>query len=339
MAYSTFRPALFTLDPERAHRLALDAARLYGHLRARPLSGSPVNLMGLRFPNRLGLAAGFDKSAEAVDGLGKLGFGFIEVGTVTPRPQPGQSRPRLFRLPKSGALINRLGFPNDGAAVIARRLRHRRYGGIVGVNIGKNADTPIDQAVDDYIRCLRAVWDTADYIAVNISSPNTASLRELHRPHRLEPLLTALLSERDALGRELYRHVPIVLKISPDLDCDSLRGIAGIALRLSLDGIIATNTTVRRDDSTIGEPGSQAGGLSGAPLHELSLQAVSALRRLLGPTFPIIGVGGVDSPDRARAMRSAGADLVQIFTGIIYRGPTLVAQCVRALRGAGMAAE
>jgi dihydroorotate dehydrogenase len=331
VAYSAFRPALFALDPERAHKLALDAARLYGSFRGRPLGGSAVDLMGLRFPNRLGLAAGFDKNAEAVDGLGKLGFGFIEVGTVTPRPQPGQSRPRLFRLPEAGALINRLGFPNHGAVVIARRLKHRRYGGIIGVNIGKNADTPIDRAVDDYILCLRAVCEAADYIAVNISSPNTASLRDLHRPERLEPLLTALLSERGAIGRELHRHLPIVLKISPDLDFDSLGEIAGIAARISLDGIIATNTTVHRDDSMLADPGLQ-GGLSGAPLFHRSLKVVSTLRQMLGPQFPIIGVGGIDSPAKARAMRSAGADLVQIYTGMVYRGPSLVAECVRALR-------
>jgi len=334
MAFTAFRPALFTLDPEIAHRLALDAARLYGHLPSRPLAGSPVELMGLRFPNRVGLAAGFDKNAEAVDGLGKLGFGFIEVGTVTPRSQPGHPRPRLFRLPKSGALINRLGFPNEGAAAVARRLRRRRYRGIVGVNIGKNADTPIDRAVDDYILCLRAVCDTADYIAVNVSSPNTTSLRDLHRPERLEPLLTALLNERDAIRRALQRHIPIVLKISPDLGLDSLGEIAGIALRRSLDGIIATNTTVRRDNSMTGAAGSEGGGLSGAPLYPLSLQAVSTLRRLLGPAFPLIGVGGVDSPEKACAMRTAGADLVQIYTGMIYRGPSLVQECVRALRRA-----
>lgn len=200
MAYSAFRAALFALDPERAHRLALDAARLYGRLPGRPLGGSAVNLMGLRFPNRLGLAAGFDKNAEAVDGLGKLGFGFIEVGTVTPRAQPGQPRPRLFRAPKSGALINRLGFPNHGAAAVARRLRHRRYGGIIGVNIGKNANTPIDEAADDYILCLRAVCEAADYIAVNVSSPNTASLRDLHRPERLAPLLASLLRSPPGQG-------------------------------------------------------------------------------------------------------------------------------------------
>jgi dihydroorotate dehydrogenase len=333
MLYSAFRPALFTLDPERAHRLALDAARIYGRLPGRPLrGGSGVDLMGLRFPNRVGLAAGFDKNAEAVDGLGKLGFGFIEVGTVTPRPQSGHSRPRLFRLPSSGALVNRLGFPNQGAATVARRLRRRRYGGIVGVNIGKHADTPIDRAVDDYVLCLRAVCDVADYVAVNVSSPNTASLRELHRPERLEPLLSALLSEREIISRERHRHVPILLKISPDLALDSLKDIAEIASRVPLDGIIATNTTVSRDASM---PDSQSrdGGLSGAPLYPLSLRVVATLRRLLGPAFPLVGVGGVDSAAKARAMRSAGADLVQIYTGLIYRGPALVAECVRALRG------
>lgn len=332
MAYSALRPALFTLDPERAHELALEAARLYGRLPARPLGGPAVTLMGLCFPNRVGLAAGFDKNAEAVDGLGKLGFGFIEVGTVTPRPQPGQSRPRLFRLPQSGALINRLGFPNHGAAVIARRLDRLRYRGIIGVNIGKNADTPIDRAVDDYILCLRAVCGAADYIAVNISSPNTASLRDLHRPERLEPLLTSLSSERGAISRELHRHIPIVLKISPDLDFDSLKEIANVAERVSLDGVIATNTTVHREHSMLADAGVQQGGLSGAPLHRRSLKVVSTLRQLLGPAFPIIGLGGIDSPAKACAMRSAGADLVQIFTGLIYRGPSLVAECVRALR-------
>ena len=339
MAYSVFRPALFTLDPELAHRLALKAARLYGHFPGRAPGGAAVDVMGLRFPNRLGLAAGFDKNAEAVDGLGRLGFGFIEVGTVTPRPQSGQARPRLFRLARSGAMINRLGFPNHGAEAVAERLRRRRYAGIVGVNIGKNANTPIDRAVDDYILCLRALCDTADYIAVNVSSPNTPSLRDLHRPERLEPLLTALLGERGALSRELHRHVPVVLKISPDLDSDSLAEIAAIVLRTALDGIIATNTTARRDGSVMGDERSQEGGLSGAPLHQLSLETVATLRRLLGPGIPIIGAGGVDSPEKAIAMRSAGANLVQILTGMIYRGPSLVPECARALSRAGAAAE
>lgn len=290
--------------------------------------------MGLRFPNRLGLAAGFDKNGEAVDGLGWLGFGFLEVGTVTPRPQPGQPRPRLFRMPGSGALINRMGFPNQGASTIARRLEHRRYRGILGVNIGKNADTPMEAAIDDYLHCLRAVSKVADYIAVNISSPNTAALRDLHQPDRLEPLLTALLSEREVIRRDLHRPLPIVLKVSPDLDPDALEAIARIARRISLDGIIATNTTVQRIGALSDPAASQAGGMSGAPLYPLSLSTVATLRRLLGPGFPIIGVGGVDSPVKAHAMRAAGADLVQIFTGLIYRGPSLVSRCVRVLGGA-----
>lgn len=330
MIYSTIRSILFTLDPERAHRCALQAARMLGRMPECPVDGSPINLMGLRFANRLGLAAGFDKNGEAVDGLGRLGFGFIEVGTVTPRPQPGQNRPRLFRLPRRGALINRLGFPNDGAAAIARRLARRRYDGIVGVNIGKNADTPMEAAIEDYLSCLRAVSGVADYVAVNISSPNTASLRDLHRADRLQPLLAALLSERDAIGRKINRSVPIVLKISPDLDTHALEQVAGIALRTRLDGLIATNTSLQRDES-MAHKGSETGGLSGAPLYPLSLRTVSMLRRLLGPDFPIIGVGGIDSPEKALAMRSAGADLVQIYTGLIYRGPSLVRRCVRVL--------
>jgi dihydroorotate dehydrogenase len=328
MVYPAVRPFLFTLDPERAHRFALEVARASGHLPARRLPGTPVELMGLRFPNRVGLAAGFDKNGEAVDGLGRLGFGFIEVGTVTPRPQPGQPRPRLFRHARVGALINRLGFPNDGAAIVARRLRQRRYRGVVGVNIGKNAETPLDRAIDDYVACLRAVHGVADYVAVNISSPNTAALRDLHAAERLEPLLSGLMAERDALQRGGTRRVPLLLKVSPDLDATALATVARVASRVSLDGLIATNTTVRHVDAT---STAGPGGLSGAPLHPLSLEVVSALRHLLGSRFTIIGVGGVDSAAKALAMRAAGADLVQIYTGLVYRGPSLVRQLVRAL--------
>jgi dihydroorotate dehydrogenase len=342
MLYPTIRPILFALDPERAHRLVLDGLRTAGRLPGGQVRRSPVDLMGLRFPNRVGLAAGFDKNAEAVGGLGKLGFGFLEIGTVTPRPQPGQPRPRLFRLPQSHALINRLGFPSEGANIVAGRLRRRRYGGIVGVNIGKNASTPIEHAVDDYISCLRSLHAVADYIAVNISSPNTASLRDLHQPERLEPLLTALLGERDRLlqgagsSREQpgrARSLPVLLKVSPDLEPTSLESLAKVARELSVDGIIATNTTVQRGGASESMR-TQSGGLSGAPLHALSIATVKALRGLLGPTFPIIGVGGIDSPDAARAMRAAGADLIQLYTGLIYRGPSLVAKCVRALEPA-----
>jgi dihydroorotate dehydrogenase len=286
--------------------------------------------MGLRFPNRVGLAAGFDKNAEAIDGLGKLGFGFLEVGTVTPHPQPGQSRPRLFRLPQNHALINRLGFPSEGMSVVATRLRRRRFRGIVGINIGKNASTPLDRAVDDYVTCLRGLHSFADYVTVNISSPNTAALRDLHEPHRLEPLLTALLGERDSVIHGTARKLPLVLKVSPDLEPESLESLCAVSRKVSLDGIIATNTTIRREGIQSAMR-AETGGMSGAPLHALSLKTVAALRQQLGPHFPIIGVGGIDSPAAARAMRTAGADLIQLYTGLIYRGPALVAKCVRAL--------
>lgn len=329
MLYPTVRSLLFAIDPERAHRLALEIIRAAGRAPGWSIHGSPVALMGLRFPNRVGLAAGYDKNAEAVDGLGKLGFGFIEVGTVTPRPQPGQPRPRLFRVPESHALINRLGFPNEGAPLIARRLRKRRYRGIVGVNIGKNADTPLDRATDDYVACLRTLHLVANYVAINISSPNTQSLRELHEPERLEPLIAALMTERESLLRDSNRVLPLLLKISPDLDSNSLSSLVKVIRHAGLDGIIATNTTVQRH----GQPQavlSLVGGLSGAPLFDLSLSTVRELRRLLGPSFPIIGVGGIDCAVKARAMREAGADLVQLYTGLIYRGPSLVSQCVRS---------
>ncbi len=329
-SYALLRPALFRLDPERAHRIALAALKVTGHLPGPRRLAPAIELMGLAFANRVGLAAGFDKNGEAVNGLGRLGFGFLEIGTVTPRPQPGQPGPRLFRVPQSQALINRLGFPSEGAAVVADRLRGRRYGGIVGVNIGKNADTPLDRAVDDYISCLRALHSVADYVAVNISSPNTAALRELHAPERLGALLAALSSERDALARGATRRLPLLLKVSPDLDPTSLDGVANVARDTSLDGIIATNSTVRRKGN-IPDASSHPGGVSGPPLHGFALDTVTRLRHRLGPGFPIIGVGGIDSPEAAHAMRSAGADLIQLYTGLIYHGPALIGRCIRAL--------
>jgi dihydroorotate dehydrogenase len=330
MWYPAIRPALFALDPERAHMLALDALRLVGRRRQRLRSDEPVKFMGLRFPNRVGLAAGFDKNAVAVDGLGQLGFGFIEVGTVTPRAQPGQLRPRLFRRPADGALINRLGFPNDGADKVAARLRHRRYPGILGVNIGKNANTPVLNAIDDYVSCFRKVRSVADYIAVNVSSPNTEGLRAMQARERLEPLLTALLHERsltDATGSATPR---LIVKISPDLSATELREMAELLMGLRIDGVIATNTTASPAGVRSAEH-LRTGGISGRPLHELAVRTVAALRAHLGPTFPIIGVGGIDSPQAALAMRAAGADLIQLYTGLVYRGPSLVSHCIRAL--------
>lgn len=334
MWYRAVRPVLFAFDPERAHRLVLEGLQATRGRLARPLPGDAVTLMGLRFPNRVGLAAGFDKNAIAVDGLGSLGFGFIEVGTVTPRPQPGQPRPRLFRLPEAGALINRLGFPNDGASAVALRLRRHHYHGVVGVSIGKNAATPIERAVDDYVSCLRTVASVADYVAINISSPNTESLRELHAQRQLEPLLSALLAERVRAVARSGKPLPLLLKVSPDLVTEQLREVAAIAKRLGVDGLIATNSTVRREVQGSGRA-LPLGGLSGQPLREVALNVVATLRAQVGAGFPIVGVGGVDSAKAARAMRAAGADLVQLYTGLVYRGPALVAQCVRALSAVG----
>ena len=332
--YPLLRPALFALDPERAHALALEAFRLAGRRYRSAAAIAPLECMGLKFPNRLGLAAGFDKNATAVEGLGRLGFGFIEVGTVTPRPQAGQPRPRLFRLPAAGALVNRLGFPNDGAEAVAARLRHRRYRGVVGVNIGKNAATPLERAVDDYVAALKILGGVADYLAINVSSPNTPALRELQARGRLEPLLTALLAERRRFGS---RHLPLLLKISPDLAAGELTEIASLIRTLPLEGVIATNTTLARGAlaPTLAVP---AGGLSGRPLQALALGAVAALRKALGSGFTIIGVGGVDSGAAAADMRRAGADLVALYTGLVYRGPVLVGESLRAL-GTGQSAS
>ena len=326
MWYRTFRPAWFALEPERSHRLALQAIRLAARRAPRIRATTPVKCLGLRFPNRVGLAAGFDKDAVAVDGLGSLGFGFIEVGTVTPRAQAGQPPPRLFRLPAAAALINRLGFPNDGAEVVAARLRHRKYRGVVGVNIGKNATTPLERGIDDYVSCLRAVRQVADYVVVNVSSPNTPGLRSLQSPRWLEPLLSALLQERGQPHRE--RVPPLLLKVSPDLAAAEIRDIADLLRRLPLYGVVATNTTLSREGVGVAT-NTRDGGLSGRPLRPLAIRSVAALRAALGPGFPIIGVGGIDSIEAARAMRAAGADLIQIYTGLIYRGPSLVSQCVR----------
>ena len=330
MWYPAIRPALFALDPERAHGLALDALRLVGKRALRMKSDTPLECMGLRFPNRVGLAAGFDKNAVAVDGLGSIGFGFIEVGTVTPRAQVGQPRPRLFRQPSVGALINRLGFPNDGAEKVASRLRHRRYRGIVGVNIGKNANTPVSCAIDDYVSCLRAVPSVADYVAINVSSPNTVGLRQLQARERLEPLLAALMQERACGDSAARRKLPLLVKISPDLSSEELHETAALFKALPIDGVIATNTTVSRAGSLSGL-NAPSGGISGRPVHPVAVRTIAALRALLGPGIPIIGVGGVDSPQAVIAMRAAGADLIQLYTGLVYRGPSLVTKCIRAL--------
>ena len=338
--YALARPFLFGLDPERAHDLTLDAIATW---QGTPLQclwqqariADPVTLAGLRFPNRIGLAAGLDKNGRCIDGLGAMGFGFIEVGTVTPKAQPGNAKPRMFRLPEKDALINRLGFNNDGLQAFIGNLRRARSfragGGIVGLNIGKNAATPIEHAASDYLLGLDGVYPHADYVAVNISSPNTQNLRALQNDAALDALLGALQQRRAQLATTQGRRVPMFVKIAPDLDDAQVALIAATMQRNGIDGVIATNTTLSRDAVQGLPQADEAGGLSGKPVFEASNRVITLLRAALGPAYPIIGVGGVMSAADARAKIAAGADLVQIYTGLIYTGPALVADCARAL--------
>jgi dihydroorotate dehydrogenase len=333
--YPLARSLLFALDAEQAHRLTLASVRVGHRLGllsrvAAAHSAPPVALMGLSFANRIGLAAGFDKNATCVDAMGALGFGFVEVGTLTPRPQPGNPRPRIFRLPSARAVINHMGFPNAGVAAAVTRLRRRRYTGVCGVNIGKNAATPLAQATSDYVIGLQAVYECADYVSINISSPNTQGLRELQQGEQLRPLLQTLLETRAQLAQRVGWRVPLLVKLSPDLSATDLATTAQVIRELELDGVIATNTTLDRAP-VAGLPQAQRpGGLSGEPLRERSAAVVRRLRELLGPDMPLIGVGGISSAADAAAMLAAGADLIQVYTGLIYRGPGLVRELVAA---------
>ncbi|MCP5459660.1 MAG: quinone-dependent dihydroorotate dehydrogenase [Gammaproteobacteria bacterium] len=337
MVYPLLRSLLFRLEPETAHTLSLNALRLlcrgpvsqYLNARIPPL---PCRVMGLDFPNPIGLAAGLDKNADYLDALGALGFGFIEVGTVTPRPQPGNPRPRLFRLPQAQGLINRLGFNNQGVRHVVERIRQSRYRGVLGVNIGKNRDTPLSNAVDDYLFCLREVYPHAHYITVNISSPNTPGLRDLQRGERLDALLAALQAERVELAKRQGRRVPLAVKIAPDLSAGELEELSSTLLRHGVDAVIATNTTATR----LGVEGlphaDEEGGLSGRPLLKRSTEVVRQLRTLLDGRLPIIAVGGILGAADAQAKLAAGASLIQLYTGFIYRGPGLVREIAEALR-------
>jgi dihydroorotate dehydrogenase len=340
LPYGLARPFLFGLDPETAHELTLHSlARVQGTpLRLAYANGfvpDPVELAGLRFPNRVGLAAGLDKNARCVDALGAMGFGFVEVGTVTPLGQPGNPKPRMFRLTQANALINRLGFNNDGLeAFIAnvKRSSFRSRGRLLGLNIGKNAATPIEKATCDYVVCLDGVYQHADYVTVNISSPNTKNLRSLQTDEALDGLLSALSRQREHLAEQHGRRVPLFLKIAPDLDEQQVAVIATALQRHGMDGVVATNTTIARD-AVQGLPhAEEAGGLSGGPLLEASNRVITQLRAALGPRFPIIGVGGILGAADALAKLHAGADVVQIYTGLIYRGPALVDEVARALK-------
>ena len=336
MLYEFARPLLFALDAETAHDLTLASLRT-AHALHLPVTCSapaarPVRLMGLEFPNRIGLAAGLDKNGECIEGLAALGFGHIEVGTVTPRPQAGNPKPRLFRLPLRQAIINRMGFNNHGVDALVANVERSAYKGILGINIGKNFDTPIVRAVDDYLACLRKVYVHASYVTVNISSPNTKNLRQLQGESELDGLLGPLKREQASLAQRHGRYVPLALKIAPDLDEAQILAIADALRRHRIDAAIATNTTVSREGVEHLAHADEAGGLSGAPVFEKATNVLGALSRHLGNEVPLIGVGGVMSGRAARAKLEAGAQLVQLYTGLIYRGPALVKEAIEATK-------
>ena len=337
MLYRLARSALFQLDPETAHELALKSMCALGPavalLGAGADRGEERTVMGIRFPNPVGLAAGMDKNAEYLDPLSALGFGHLEVGTVTPRPQPGNPKPRLFRLVEHEAIINRMGFNNVGVEQLLRNVEKSAFRGVLGINIGKNFDTPIERAADDYLACLEAVYDRATYVAVNISSPNTKNLRDLQSKEKLDELLAAIMARRDKLAARSGRVKPLAVKIAPDLDDEQLAAIADLAVRHRIDGLIATNTTIGRTGVEGHRHAAEAGGLSGRPVFALSTAVLAKLARLLARRVPLIGVGGILTGADAKAKIDAGASLVQVYTGFIYRGPDVIADARRALRG------
>jgi dihydroorotate dehydrogenase len=336
MLYELLRPALFALDAETAHHFTLNALFAAGKLKGpgTPASGKPVSAMGLTFPNRVGLAAGLDKNGEAIDGLAGLGFGAIEIGTITPRPQPGNPKPRLFRIPEAQAIINRMGFNNEGVDALLANVANSafaRQGGILGINIGKNFDTPIEKAADDYLLCLDKVYSSARYVTVNISSPNTKNLRDLQSDAALDDLLGRIMARRGELAQRHGKQVPVVLKIAPDLDAEQIQSIADALRRHRVDGVIATNTTLSREGVEHLHNGKEAGGLSGAPVFRKSTEVVRQLAACLKSELPIIAAGGILSGADAQSKLDAGATLVQLYSGLIYRGPCLVHEVAREL--------
>ena len=328
--YALLRPLLFSLDPETAHSLTLRLADL-ASVFPRRVPAAPVRVMGLDFPNPVGLGAGLDKDAEHVDALAALGFGFIELGGVTPRPQPGNPRPRLFRLPQARAIINRYGLNSIGVEAFAENLKRSRAKSIIGVNVGKNKDTPNERAVDDYVRCMDALYPHVHYLALNVSSPNTKGLRDLQSAEAMTVLLKTMRQAREKLRDRHGRNVALVLKISPDLDDAAIRDIADVARRERADGLIATNTTVSREGVAHLPHGMEEGGVSGAPLLLISTRVLRAFASHLKGEVPLIGAGGIMSGADARAKFDAGASLVQIYSGLVYRGPRLITECVSAL--------
>ncbi len=333
MLYSLARPLLFSLAPERAHELTLSmlkSAHKMGAIR-HPVIAKPVTCMGIEFPNPVGLAAGLDKNGAYIDALAALGFGFIEIGTITPKPQEGNPKPRLFRIPQAKAIINRMGFNNDGVDQLVENVKAAKFKGILGINIGKNATTAVEDAVSDYLICLEKVYNYASYITVNISSPNTKNLRSLQSGHALTELLETLKKRQLELAEEHQHYVPLVLKVAPDLEQSDIQFIASQLIQFKIDGLIVTNTTLSREGVEGLAFGDEAGGLSGAPVFEKSTACLAEFAKQLKGEVPLIGVGGILAGEHAVAKQQAGATLVQIYSGMIYTGPALIQDCVNAM--------
>jgi dihydroorotate dehydrogenase len=337
MFYSAIRKVFFKFDPEAIHELTIKSFKATG---ATPLNllykqsvpNKPVEVMGIKFPNPVGLAAGLDKNGECIKAFEAMGFGFVEVGTVTPRPQPGNDKPRIFRLPEANAIINRMGFNNKGVDYLVDQVIKAKFSGVLGINIGKNKDTPDENAKDDYIHCMRKVYDHATYITVNISSPNTPGLRSLQYGEALNELLSALKAEQTSLAEQYGKYVPVAVKIAPDLTAEEVDSIAQCLIANNIDGVIATNTTLARDKVAHLQFGDEQGGLSGAPVKEQSTKVIQLLSKALDNKLPIIGVGGIASGSDAQEKIAAGAKLVQVYTGFIYQGPELVKEIVHSLK-------
>ena len=337
MLYKFIRNGLFHIPSETAHYVTLDALSAAGRLKITPLLipqvKAPLELMGLRFSNAVGLAAGMDKNGDYIDALAALGFGFLEIGTVTPRPQPGNPKPRLFRIPAKQAIINRMGFNNKGVDYLVRQVQKCRYTGVLGINIGKNADTPVENAIDDYLICMKKVYSLASYVVINISSPNTPGLRNLQYGESLDQLLSRLKDEQGKLAGQYGKTVPLVVKIAPDLEGDEVEAIAEQLVSNEIEGVIATNTTITRAGVENFDIASEAGGLSGAPLFNRSTETLRKLGMALKGKVPIIGVGGIVEPDDAVMKVESGASLVQIYSGLVFSGPGLISDSAKKLAG------
>ena len=334
--YTLARELLFSLSPETSHDLSIDLIGAGGRLGLNGLlckapASLPVRVMGLDFPNPVGLAAGLDKNGDAIDGFAQLGFGFVEIGTVTPRPQPGNPKPRLFRLPEAEAIINRMGFNNQGVEHLLARVKAAKFKGVLGINIGKNFDTPVERAVDDYLLCLDKVYAHASYVTVNVSSPNTPGLRSLQFGDSLKQLLEALRQRQEDLAIEHGKRVPLAIKIAPDMSDEETAQVAAALIESGMDAVIATNTTLGREGVTGLNHGDEAGGLSGAPVRDKSTHIVKVLASELGGRLPIIAVGGITEGKHAAEKIAAGASLVQIYSGFIYKGPALIREAVDAI--------